>query len=116
VKIDIQMKELSKAIKDIEVFALSKKEEIKKVVAESAVTIEGDAITNTPVGETGNLKGGWNVTFYQDGLSADISNPVFYAPYVEYGTLKMKARPILFSAFERERPNYTNHIKKALKG
>lgn len=112
-KIDVQMQGVAEAMKKIKDYEVEKLDEVKEIVAASAVTIESNAIARTPV-DTGNLKGSINTRIYDDGLSASIGTPIEYAPYVEYGTRRAKAQPFLFPSFEAEIPRYLADIKKAL--
>jgi HK97 gp10 family phage protein len=106
----------------------------------SALKIVADAKKAAPV-DSGRLRGSLAILArYNDGLTLDVGTNVFYAPYVEYGTgiyaagdepgrqtpwtyyspqLKryvttqgMHARPFLFPAFERERPNLIAELKR----
>lgn len=113
-RIDVDLSGLSDAIKKIKAYELTKKEGVQRVIAETAVNIQSEAISRTPV-ETGNLKGEWNMDIRPDGLGAVISNPVEYAPYVEFGTSRAKAQPMLFPAFELNRPKYIEDLMRELR-
>lgn len=112
----------NKALKNqLESYARNVPNEVKGVVAESALVIEGQAQSLAPVGhypnskrKGGNLKNSIKATFYNGGASAEIGTPVHYAPYVEFGTYKMSAQPYMFPAFERERPKYLRALEKAV--
>ena len=114
-KLDIQIQGAEKAIGKLKAQQLMAKESVKRVIAESTVSIKSGAVSRTPV-DTGNLKNSWNSEFQNNGLTGIISNPVEYAPHVEWGTVKMAAQPMLNPSFEAERPVYLKNLQKALKG
>lgn len=62
--------------------------------------VEGDAKRMVPV-DTGNLRSSIHTTV--SNLTATIGSKVFYAPFVELGTVKMYPRPYLRPAFENNR-------------
>jgi len=51
-----------------------------------------------------------------DDKEVYIGTNVEYAPYVEYGTSRMKAQPFLRRALEENKETYAKIIAKALKG
>ena len=63
--------------------------------------IERDAKLVCPV-DTGNLRSSINTTVEANGnnVIATVGTNVEYAPFVEYGTKKMSARPFLIPSFE----------------
>lgn len=66
---------------------------------------------NYPV-RTGRLRG--SITSEYDGNSAQVGTNVEYAPYVEYGTYKMSARPFLRPAVENYKDKYQAIFKRIL--
>ena len=54
--------------------------------------------------DTGNLRN--SITHFQQGNDEYIGTPVEYAPYVELGTRKMKARPYLRPAASDHNAEY----------
>lgn len=63
--------------------------------------IERDAKLVCPV-DTGNLRSSITTSVESDGsnVTATVGTNVEYAPFVEYGTKKMSAKPFLIPAFE----------------
>lgn len=113
-QINMEMKDLQKALKDIKAWELTKQEGIKQIVAETAIDVESEAVSRAPV-DTGNLKNSMLVNFYKGGMSAEVSNSALYAPYVEFGTRRMAEQPFLFPAWEASRPDYLEALKRELK-
>lgn len=59
--------------------------EIKRIVAETAEKIAGQARALAPV-DLGNLRSSIEVNYYKRGLTAEVKVTADYAIYVEYGT------------------------------
>lgn len=78
-------------------------EHLLKALETIGLEAEGYAIKKCPVGLTGRLRGSITHGVSQEEQCAYIGTNVEYAPYVEYGTVKMKARPYL-------KPAIVDHI------
>lgn len=63
--------------------------------------------------DTGNLRN--SITHFQDGDDEYIGTAVKYAPYVELGTRRMKARPYLRPAAEEHGAEYKSIMESELK-
>lgn len=113
VDVDLEMKGIEKAIKNIKGYEFRKVKSIRKSVAETAIKIETQATAAAPV-DTGNLKNSINTQYYQNGLTAEIGTPVEYGPYVEFGTRHMKAQPYLLPAYDRNVKSFKDEIKKII--
>ena len=74
----------------------------KLFLNQAGVIVQGDAISNSPV-DTGRLRSSikYKVNLPQDQVS--VGTNVSYAPYVEYGTIRMKAQPYLRKALDFRR-------------
>lgn len=76
------------------------------------------AVYNTPPSpsykRTGRLRN--SIAHARDDDAAYIGTNVEYAPYVELGTSKMKARPFLRPAATEHSAEYKNIVKSALQG
>lgn len=86
---------------------------LEREVKVAAVNIQNGARQRVPV-RTGRLRNSVTHEITDDGLNAAIGSNVEYAPFVEFGTRRMRARPYLFPAFEEERPKYLARLKRAL--
>lgn len=87
---------------------------VQEQVGKSALNIQREAKKRCPV-DTGALRNSITVDFYGE-MSAQIGPHMPYAPYVEFGTRKMPAKPYLFPAFEEERPKFEQGLAEAIKG
>ena len=90
-------------------------------VQKAAQAVRTEAITGTGGGQrvpvkTGNLKNSIQVASYvQDGIAvAEVGPNAFYAPYVEYGTFKMEARPFMEPAVKYVQFNIIPLLEKEL--
>lgn len=87
---------------------------------EIAKQMEMDAKSNCPT-KTGRLKESIKADITKTGKKATLRlySTVDYAPYVEYGTSKMAARPFLKPAFNQNKNKVVrkirNNIKKVVK-
>ncbi len=82
-------------------------------IRKAAHDIEAGAKNVVPV-DTGNLKNSIQTTMEGD-LTAVVGTHVEYAPYVEYGTRRMAARPYLGPAAELVRPSLEAAMKELLR-
>ena len=141
-KINVKMKGLNQAAADIRRYSESKVEGVKKVIAESTVNIQSDAVSLAPE-DTGNLKNSIDFNITKEGLGGEVFAGAEYAPDVEFGTRPHKiqaknggvlafkkngktvfaksvnhpgtpAQPFLFPAFEAEMPKYKSALQKEL--
>ena len=104
---------MSYTYKDNTAAVLSALEKAKKNGLEAiGMTAEGHAKKNTPV-DTGRLRN--SIAHAVDGDAAYIGTNVEYAPYVELGTVKMKARPYLRPAATEHTDEYKRLMEAAMK-
>lgn len=66
--------------------------ELQDVIDKAAATCEAEAKQDCPV-DTGNLRGSIHTT--KGKLEDIVGTSVEYAPYVEFGTYKMRAQPYM---------------------
>ena len=92
-------KEISRALKktkgDI-------RKECEREIYATGLDIQGQARDNLKAlraWKTGNLAGSIEVDPIKDGLTVEIGPTAPYGPYIEYGTVKMAARPYLLPAY-----------------
>lgn len=90
------------------------REKIPVLVAKTALDVQGDAAQRSRV-DTGTMKNGWQ-TRHDDAYHATVFNPIHYAAYNEYGTVRMAAQPMITPAVERRRPAFLAAIKKLIGG
>lgn len=104
----------SQAIAKIKAYQISKIQGVKEIVNKTAASVNRKAKQKAPV-DTGRLRSSIQMEAFKGGLAVEVGTNVKYAPYVEFGTRRMRAQPYLFPAWEEERRNYENKIKKELR-
>lgn len=112
-RINVNIDGVDDTISRLRAYEITKRESVKRIIAETATKIDRDAVALTPV-DTGNLKSGWHTQYFLNGFTAEVSNPVYYAPYIEFGTVKMRAQPMLTPAYERNIPSYITSLRREL--
>ncbi|WP_078431007.1 HK97-gp10 family putative phage morphogenesis protein [Alkalihalobacterium alkalinitrilicum] len=113
-KINIKVNGLDKLQKELKRYAKEKPEGLKKIVAETAVSVEGGAIARAPV-DTGNLKNSMGIRFENDGATAEVFNSANYSQWVEYGSYKAAAQPFLYPSWEQQSKNYMQALINEMK-
>ena len=86
---------------------------LEKVVLIAAHNVEGRAKELVPV-DTGATKNSIIPTPIDDGLGASIGPSTTYAPWLEFGTHRMAARPFMRPALEAENQPFQSAIIAAL--
>lgn len=141
-KINVKMQGLNQAVNDIRKYSEAKINGVKRVIVESTVNIQNDAVSLAPE-DTGNLKNSINFNITNEGMGGEVFASAEYAPDVEFGTAPHKieaknsgslafkkdgkmvfaksvnhpgtpAQPFLFPAWEAEIPKYKNALQKEL--
>lgn len=84
---------------------------ISRALEKIGLVAEGYAKLKCPV-DTGNLRD--SITHTTDGDSAYIGTNVEYAPYVEMGTSRTRARPFLRPAAQEHVDQYRSILKAEL--
>ncbi len=100
--VSVKVVGLDKAIADVKKFAFIKREAIRIAVRDEALNIERTAKEFSPY-KTGRLRSSiqTDLTALLAGLtfSAKVGSSVFYAPFLEFGTRKIRPRPYLYPAW-----------------
>lgn len=114
---------LSKVLKN---FEKAQVKDLKPEINASALSIQTEAKRACPVGTPestgkkgyvgGRLRSSIRVRFKStvSAVAADIYTDVYYAPFVEFGTSKMAARPFLTPAFIQEQQKFYDRIRARL--
>lgn len=89
-----------------------KEQKLKQAVGTSGLNIQRNAKLLCPV-DTGTLRNSIMVDF--EGLTATVHTNIPYAPYVEFGTFRMRARPYLTPAAKQEEPRFLQRLIRILK-
>lgn len=111
----VEIKGLDKAIGELNKYSIGATQRVKEIIGKTALDIQRGAKKRCPV-DTGALRNSITVDFYPSGPTAEIGPHMPYAGHVEFGTVKQKAQPYLFPAYEEERPKFEKAIKEVLKG
>jgi hypothetical protein len=77
------------------------------------VTHTASSSPNPPRVDTGRLAN--SVKALINRLEAFVGTAVQYGPHLEFGTRNMEPRPWLFPAFERQRRNFVNRLREAMR-
>lgn len=83
---------------------------------DACLLVEADAAEKAPV-DTGYLKGGISNKVFKNGSKVDgyVYATAEYAPYLELGTRKMKAKPFLYPALSENQSAIRKIFQEALK-
>lgn len=73
-----------------------------------------ESLTNQGAVDTGRLRN--SVSYAVDGDTVMVGTNVEYAPYIELGTYRMKARPYIRPAIEDHISEYEKILQTILKG
>ena len=85
----------------------------RELVKKAAYELEARAKTEVPV-DTGNLKNSLSTSLENDGMTGIVSTAVEYAAYVEFGTVKMAARPYMTPAADQVRQSFERAVRDEL--
>ena len=96
-----------------ELFKNALPEQIAQALEAIGLIAEGYAKEKCPV-DTGRLRN--SISHARDDNAAYIGTNVEYAPYIELGTSRMKARPYLRPAAQDHTDEYKQMVKTALQG
>ena len=111
--IKLEVKGVKETLAQIDLRNKKVRQAVQEQVNKSALNIQREAKKRCPV-DTGALRNSITVDFYGI-MSAEIGPHMPYAPYVEFGTRKMAAKPYLFPAYEQEKPHFEKGIAAAVK-
>jgi HK97 gp10 family phage protein len=129
IKIGVDLEGMDAVVRAFQNMRPKLRRAVNREVVGAALRIQGGAKRRTPV-RTGRLRnsiGAADTEALLQGLngasrlSADTTEAVVgtnveYAPFVEFGTRRMAARPFLVPAFEEERPGFELRLAAALRG
>lgn len=84
------------------------------IVKQNGAELQQKAMRNAPV-RTGNLKRSIKLAIEDGGLTARCEATAEYAPYVEWGTRFMEARPFMEPAYEQQLRIFKADMEKLAK-
>ena len=89
---------------------------LKTEVERAALHIEGDAkqrVADWPAVDSGDMMKSIKANkIDQEGLEYEIGPTEEYSPFVEYGTIYMRARPFMVPAAEQEMPRFFRAVQE----
>lgn len=90
--------------------------ELNDAVRNTAFKIEASAKRAAPV-DTGRLRGSITTKFKSSNTNpeAEVGTNVEYAPYVEYGTIKMAGKPFLNPAYDKHLEEFENEVSRIIR-
>lgn len=92
VRIDLDIKNLNKAINDISRWEKTRQEKVKRAINTSALSIQKGAKSRCTV-DTGRLRASIAMQPHNGGMTIQVGTKVKYAPYVEFGTGRFVSVP-----------------------
>lgn len=101
--------ELEKALKE-----KATMQDVKDVVKMNGAEMQAKAMRNAPV-DTGALKRYIMISIFDGGFTSRVNSLMNYAPYVEYGTRFMNAKPFLKPAFNQQKIQFRNDLNRLMK-
>lgn len=115
--IDVKITGDRVVMEKIKILAKKNINALKDVMIKSTLVVEGKAKKEVPV-LTGRLRSSINneVKKEGDGYIGKVGTNVEYAPFVEFGTSRSKAKPYLFPAFKDSRVSIIRFLENAIKG
>lgn len=86
-----------------------------QAIAKTALDVERIAKTRVPV-DTGATRESITARIDRSALSATIGPTTYYAPFLEFGTRRMAARPFMGPALEAVKPGYVAAMERIAEG
>lgn len=88
--------------------------DVKNVVKLNGSELQESAMRFAPV-DTGYLKRNIHLSVENSGMTARISSDASYAPYQEYGTRYQAGTPHVKPAYNKQKPQFIDDMKKLMK-
>lgn len=117
-KLTVQFKNWDTVSVDLRSLDKQTKDELRAATAKTARSIQDQAKINLTQNKsviTGTLRRSMTFVFYEKDIYAEIGTNVEYAPFVEFGTCRMRAKPYLRPAFEKYNEIYVRYLSMKLK-
>jgi HK97 gp10 family phage protein len=87
--------------------------DVKTVVKKNGAQLQQKAMQKCPV-DTGTLKRSIGLEIEDAGLTAVVAPTAHYAPYVEWGTRKMRAQPFIRPSLDEQKKIFENELDKLM--
>ena len=86
-------------------------EKVRRIVKMNGAELQAKAMRNAPY-KSGTLMRSIQLNIKNGGMTAEVEAQAEYAPYLEYGTRFMEARPYMKPAFNAQRIQFENDLAK----
>ncbi len=116
-RINTKVTGIEKAIEKIKRYSEEKQKGVKEVIEQTASDIEQSMKDFVPV-DSGITQESIRTELSESGLAARIGPKKpkgFKAHWLEFGTVKMSARPFMVPAYEKNKPEYIRRLEKELR-
>lgn len=115
VTISIPPSEVQDLIRQVNAWQVKRRVQIGELIERTVKAIAEDARAAAPE-RTGDLKKKIRAGFKRaiSDLEGEVSAPVFYARFVELGTVDTKAHPFLKPAFDKHMPQFFAELQRIL--
>jgi len=129
-EIVVKVEGIEEAVSKLKKYQFIKRDAIKNIMKEIGFKVEADAKKTVPV-DTGRLRASISTAISgqsghsekdkvrtpsgEPGFVVVIGSNVKYAPFVEFGTHKMSARPYLLPAYHKNQPELKTRIAAVFK-
>lgn len=87
--------------------------EVRQIVRSSGANLQEKVMRKAPY-KTGTLMRSIGLEIKDGGLTAEVKPSVNYAPYLEYGTRFMEARPFIKPSLEEEGVIFKQKLRKLI--
>jgi len=117
-KVDIKLEGVDDVLDAFDRFDKESRVNLRRAVRRNANVLRKAIRERAPV-DSGNLRDSIRARYDKDGFGADVgpTRPKgSHAHLLEFGTVKMSARPFITPAAEEQRNKYSNDIKNAIRG
>lgn len=87
---------------------------VKRIVQMNGAELQQKAMRGAPV-DTGNLKRSIGLRLTDGGMTAEVEPTAEYAPYVEYGTRFMNAKPYMRPAYDAQKTRFKSDLERLMR-
>lgn len=116
--VDVKIEGLEEVMREFNRFDKASRVNLRSAVRKNANALR-KGMRSRIHNVTGNLSRSISAKYDKDGFGAVVgpTRPLgSHAHFLEFGTVKMAARPFITPAAEEQRPKYLDDIRKAVKG
>jgi phage gpG-like protein len=118
-KLTVQFKNWDRFKIDLRDIDSKVKKDLRATTADTARKIVDQAKVNLTQNKsviTGTLRRSMTFVFYERHIYAEIGTNIEYAPFVEFGTCRSRAKPYLRPAWQKYNAIYVRYLSAKLRG